>query len=420
MEVTIEKLGAKGDGITHMDGKSIYVAFGLPNEVIDIELGPKRGDGQTALIKQIIKSSPDRITPPCVHYEKCGGCALQHLSDSAIANEKRQVLEKALERKGFHDLQINETLSAPAGTRRRVRLACLRLRGRTILGFNERAGTNIIDLKSCPVSAPGINAILKPLRKICTNLPSLGKAADIQVTLSDKGPDVVFYPKAPKELTLDERFDLVDFAEANGIARIAIESKGFVEPVAAIHDIQVNFAGYKVALPVGAFLQPSKEGEVIIANLVAKAVAGVEKIADLYAGCGSLTFPIAANPNKPTVHAVDGAEVQINALRKTAGGTRVTSEIRDLADNPLDKNELNKFEAVVFDPPRAGALSQAEALAGSNVEIVVAVSCNPATMARDLRILVDGGYRLQSVTPIDQFTWSGHVEAVAILTKQSL
>ena len=418
MEVKIETLGARGDGIAYVDGKPVYVAFGLPGESLDVELGPRRGDGHTARINKITTPSPDRIIPPCPHYETCGGCSLQHLSDSAIAIEKRQILARALARKGFSQLPIGETLSAPAGTRRRVRLACLRLRGRTILGFNERAGQNIVDLKSCPVSAPGISALLKPLRKMCTNMPSLGKAADIQITLSDKGPDIVFYPNSPKELSLDERFDLVDFAEANNIARIAIESKGLVEPVAAIHDVQVDFAGFKVALPVGAFLQPSKEGENIIAGLVAKAVEGADKVADLYAGCGSLTFPIAANPNKPTVHAVDGAEVQITALRKTAGGTRVTSEIRDLAEDPLDRDELNKFEAVVFDPPRAGAMAQAEALSESDVKKIIAVSCNPATLARDLRILVDGGYKIQSTSPIDQFTWSGHVEALVVLTKQ--
>lgn len=417
MEVKIETIGARGDGITHVDGKPVYVAFGLPGEVINVELGAKRGDGQIASILDIITPSSDRVTPPCPHYEKCGGCALQHLSDDAIKREKRQILVRALERKGFDGLQVNQTLSAPAGTRRRVRLACLRLRGRTILGFNERAGANIIDLKACPVSAPGIEAIIKPLRKMCTNMPSLGKAADIQITLSDNGPDIVFYPKTPKELSLDERFDLADFAEANGVARIAIESKGFVEPVAAIHDVQVNFAGYKVALPVGAFLQPSKDGENIIAGLVANAVKGADKVADLYAGCGSLTFPIAANPNGPTVHAVEGAEIQVNALRKTAGGTRVTSEIRDLAEEPLTVSELNKFDAVVFDPPRAGAMAQAEELSSSDVKTVVAVSCNPATMARDLRILEDGGYRITSITPIDQFTWSGHVEALTVLTK---
>ncbi len=279
------------------------------------------------------------------------------------------------------------------------------------------ASKNIIDIQSCHVVDQKINDLLTPLRKICSMISSFGYAFDIQITLSENGADITFHLKKLKGLSLDERLDLADFAHNHEIARLAIDLNGLIEPIVAMNDILVDFGGNKIALPVGGFLQPSKAGEDIIASLVASAVADADKIAHLYSGCGSLTFPIAENSNKPKIHAVDGANTQINALRKAAGGTRITTEIRDLAKNPLGVDELNKFDAVVFDPPRIGAMAQAKILAKSDVKKIIAVSCNPASLARDLQILATGGYKIRSITPIDQFTWSFHVEALVILSR---
>ncbi len=420
MEIKIEKLGARGDGIAHINGEKTYVAFALPGENIDVTIGQRRNDGHIGIVNKIITPSSGRITPVCQYFKKCGGCVLQHLNNVNIASFKRQNLIEALKRKGFDDTELSltkPTISIDAGLRRRVRLSCLRLRGRVIIGFNMAASKNIIDIQSCHVVDQKINDLLTPLRKICSKISSFGNAFDIQITLSENGADITFHLKKLKGLSLDERLDLADFAHNHEIARLAIDLNGLIEPIVAMNDILVDFGGNKIALPVGGFLQPSKAGEDIIASLVASAVADADKIADLYSGCGSLTFPIAENSNKPKIHAVDGANTQINALRKAAGGTRITTEIRDLAKNPLGVDELNKFDAVVFDPPRIGAMAQAKILAKSDVKKIIAVSCNPASLARDLQILATGGYKIRSITPIDQFTWSFHVEALVILSR---
>lgn len=418
LSVRITGLGARGDGLAENEtGDRFYVPFAIPDEQVRIKSGQKRGDGYAAELLAVEEASPERREAPCVHFGRCGGCALQHATDPAIARFKRDLVEKALARKGLNDLPFEDPLTTPPAARRRARLAILRLKGRSIVGFNERQGKMVLDLKQCPVLRPAIEALIPALRTLADGLPALGKGGDVQITEGDTGLEVIFIPDRNADLTLAERERLLDFAETHDIARLAWESDGFLEPVAGRRAVRVGFAGVPVDLPVGSFLQPSREGESHIAGLVREGVGDAGRVADLYCGCGSLTFPIATLPHQPIVFAADGLDSQIGALRRAAAGLKVTAEVRDLAKNPLSVSELNKFDAVVFDPPRAGAAAQAETLADSNVKRIVAVSCNPSTLARDLRILVDGGYRIERVVPVDQFTWSAHVEAVAILSR---
>lgn len=418
LTLTITELGARGDGLGQdSSGNRYYVPFSIPDEEIRIRVGQKRGDGFAAELLEVVTPSPERREPACPHFGRCGGCSLQHVSDPAIAGFKSDLVKSALSRKGLVDLAFGETKTTPPAARRRARFAVRRLQGRAVLGFNERMGKMVLDLEICPVLRPAIEALIPALRTLANDLPALGKGGDIQVTESDTGLEVLFVPDRDADLSLAERERILDFAEKHDIARIAWENDGFMEPVAGRHAVRVSFAGVPVDLPVGCFLQPSRDGEGHIADLVREGVGGAARVADLYCGCGSLTFPIATLPHQPVVFAADGLDSQIGALRKAAAGLKVTAEIRDLARDPLSVEELNKFDAVVFDPPRAGAAPQAEELAKSNVGKIVAVSCNPSTMARDLRILVDGDYVIEKVVPVDQFTWSSHVEAVAILSR---
>ncbi|RED49839.1 class I SAM-dependent RNA methyltransferase [Aestuariispira insulae] len=416
--VTIEHLGAQGDGIARdEDGKKYYVPLTLPGEEAEIRPLQKRGDGFSAKLLQLRKPSPERISPACRHFGRCGGCSLQHADERSLARFKQEQLSATLAHRGFRDLAIGETLSTGAGKRRRARFAAVRTKDRMILGFNERLNKTVLDLEECPLMTPALEAVLPPLRGLLQSLPSLGKAADIQITEAETGLEVVFYPAKEADPALKEREALLEFAEQQDIARIAWQSGGFLEPIAARRPVRVNFADVPVELPAGSFLQPSRTGEHHLAKLVQDGVGTAKRIADLYCGCGSLTFPAAKLPHNPVIHAVDGSEAQIGALRKAAHGMRITAEIRDLARDPLTSSELNRYDAVVFDPPRAGAREQAEELAGSTVKKLVAVSCNPGTMARDLRILVDSGYRITRMVPVDQFTWSPHLEAVAWLER---
>jgi 23S rRNA (uracil1939-C5)-methyltransferase len=308
-----------------------------------------------------------------------------------------------------------ETRTAPPRTRRRITLAARRLVSGAILGFNERAGSRIVDLAECHVASPTLESLLPPLRDLVATLTCLG-AADILATETDTGIDLLIAPTDAASPGLAEREALAAFAETHDLARLSWRADGFLEPLAARRAPRVAFGGVPVEIPIGAFLQPSAAGQTILTSLVEAGVPRqAERVADLYSGCGAFALPFAAAGRR--VHAAEGQDAAVQALRRAAAGLRLTAEVRDLARAPLSVEELAGVDAVVFDPPRAGAAAQAERIAASPVETVVAVSCNPATLARDLRTLLDGGYTLERVTPVDQFTWSAHVEAVAILRR---
>ena len=415
MDVTVETIGAQGDGIARTPAGRLYIPFAAPGDRLRVQPGEPRGDGRAAQVVEILEPGPWRIGAACRHFGDCGGCALQHVAPAAVADIKRGLLRTALERRGLRDLPVAETVSVPPGTRRRVRFAFRRgMRG--ILGFNRRESRLVLNIAECPVVRPEIAALLGPLRALCHSLPTLGGSADIQMTLLEPGIDLLLVPERPADPDLAARESLAAFADAADLCRISWQNGQEVEPIAARRTPVVRFAGVPVQPPASAFLQPSAEGERAIVNAVLDAFAETKpaSIADLYAGCGALSFPLAT---VAPVQAAEGDERMVAALRAAAKGRNLVVEKRDLDRSPPMPDELKAFGAVVFDPPRAGARPVAEALARSAVPIVVAVSCNPATLVRDLRILVDGGYRVERVTPIDQFPWSAHVEAVAVLRR---
>lgn len=428
--VSVDRLGARGDGIAETEDGPLYIADAAVGDRLIVRPGPARGDGRGAEILEIVAPGPGRTEPVCGHAAVCGGCALQHLTGEAQADFKRAAVQAALSRKGLDPALTAPLISVPPGTRRRVRLAARRLGsdrleahkagGRVVLGFNERAGARLVDLAECPVSAPGIVALLAPLRDLLRKLPGFGAGGDIQITLSDTGPDLLFIPDGDGDPGLEERAALAAFAEARDIARIGWQRDGVAEPVAARRTPSVTLGATSharaVALPMGGFLQPSAEGAALLTDLVLDAVpAEADPIADYYCGVGTFALPLAGRG--AAVHAMEGEAGAVAALRRAAAGLRLTVEQRDLARDPPTRAALDRFAAVVFDPPRAGAAALADRLAESAVPRIVAVSCNPATLARDLRRLSDGGYRLERVTPVDQFPWSAHVEAVAVLSR---
>ena len=415
LEVTVGSIGARGDGIAESPMGPLYIPYAAPGDRLRVRIGGPRGDGRTARIEAILDPAPDRADPVCRHFGACGGCSVQHLSAPAIAGLKRSLVATALRRKALPDETVKETVTAPPESRRRVSLAFHR-GGATVLGFNERASRQILNIRECPVMRPALMHLLSPLRGLCAGLEALGRSADLQLTETATGIDLLILPARRADPGLHGREALAAFAEAHDLCRISWATGAEVEPIVQRREAVMRFAGATVALPPGAFLQASEAGEGAIREAATGAIAGsgAARIADLYAGCGTLSFPLA---NIAPVHAVEGDEALAAALARSAQGRPVTVERRDLQRDPMTPSALNGFDAVLFDPPRAGAKPTADALAHSRVPLVVAVSCNPATLARDLRILVDGGYRLESVTPIDQFTWSAHVEAVAVLRR---
>jgi 23S rRNA (uracil1939-C5)-methyltransferase len=407
IELTIERVGVRGDGIARWRGEPVYLPFTAPGDVVRARLGARRGEGRTAELVELIAPGA-RATPVCRHFGTCGGCALQHLDDQAYAAAKTQWLDAALAQHGLTSEVKAPLTRLQAGTRRRARFQLERGR----VGFHARASHRVIDLGECAVLHPKLVALVAPLRPLAATLLDTGKTATASAALTEFGVDLLIDLPAPPDLARLEA--LARFAEAQDLARLSWREGDLTTPVAMRRKTQVTLSGIAVDLPEDAFLQPSIEAEAALTAAVLNFVGAVKSVADLYAGIGTFSFALA---RRAKVHAVESSATAIAALARAAARAglagSVTSEKRDLAAQPLDGEELARFDAVVFDPPYAGAKEQSRALAASRVNCVVAVSCNPATFARDARILVDGGYRLIEVRAFDAFIWSANLELAA-------
>ena len=352
-----------------------------------------------------------RIDPACRHFTECGGCALQHLEAEAYHQWKREKVVQALKSKGIAT-HIGALVPCAPHTRRRVVFTARRGEAGIKLGFVRALSSEIIPIEECPISLPEIVAALDRLRALAELVCATTKSFRMTVTLTGSGLDVAVHESG--KLGENQRRVASNFVIGEGLARLSVDDEIVVEPKKPV----VMFGGIAVAVPPGAFLQATQAAEQVMADIVGQHLARAKKVTDLFAGCGSFALRLAA---KSEVHAVEGDAPALAALdrgfRFASGLKRVTAERRDLFRRPLTFKELNAFDGLVFDPPRAGAEDQSKQIARSDVPLVVAVSCNPVTLARDLRILIDGGYTLKSVTPIDQFLWSSHVEAVALLEK---
>jgi len=418
-EVEIIELGARGDGIARApDGSPLYVPFALPGDRVRVRLGAARGNGAEARLLAVVAPGPGRIEPACLHFGTCGGCALQHLDADRYRDWKRDLIVTALARRGLEADEVLPVVTTPPESRRRAILTAVRRSDDLLLGFNARATNTVIDLAECPVLEPAIVALLPALRSVLAEVLPKGGRAVAAATATDGGLDLVLVGPIRDGVRARER--LAAFAHDNDLARIAVRlpDQRQAEPVAERRPVRAVWGGVAVELPPGAFLQASAAGEAALTGFVTDAVAGARTVADLYAGCGTFTLPLATAG--AAVHAVDGDEAAMTALQRAAAAAalnRVTVEQRDLARRPLFAEALGRFQAVLFDPPRAGAREQAAALAASPVERVVAISCNPGTFARDARILADGGYRLARLLPVDQFLWSPQMELAALFLR---
>ncbi len=421
LEVTIEEIGARGDGIARLaDGGRLYVPFTVPGDRARVRLGDRHPDGYAGRVVELLAEGAGRAAPACRHFGSCGGCALQHLDEAHYRRWKLALLETALARQKIAPGAIRPLLVSPPASRRRAELAAVRRKSDLVLGFHARASHQVIDLAECPVLRPAIVALLAPLRELLFAVLEPGGRADALVTESDSGLDLLLVSDAALGLKRRER--LAAFAEAADLARIARRHPmgSGAEPIVERRPVRARFGDTAVELPPGAFLQPTREGEAALGRAVAEAVGGARRIADLYAGCGTFALPLAAAGRQ--VRAFEAEKHAVAALdaasRAAAGRLRLAAEERDLARRPLEREELARTDAVVIDPPRAGAKAQAAALAASGVARIAAVSCNPATFARDARILADGGYGIEWIQPVDQFLWSPHLELVACLSRR--
>ncbi|TAV47277.1 class I SAM-dependent RNA methyltransferase [Rhizobium leguminosarum] len=411
--VTIEKLGAQGDGIASSAGGPVYVPFSLPGETVAIARVKSQGT-----IMSITTPSPDRQEPPCRHFGPdgvngtCGGCTLQHMADAPYGAFKRQLVIDALKSKGLTP-EVGEIVPARPGERRRVVFAARKTEKDMLVGFNQAESHHIVAIEECPISSAGVIARLPAIRAIAASLATSAEPFRVAVLETLSGLDVSV--DDVKKLSDPQRRKAIETALGlRGIARVSLNGEILVEPSKPM----VEFGGIQVSPPPGGFTQATKPAEEAMAELVIAHAGKAKRIADLFAGSGTFSLRLARIGR---VHAVEAEAKALAALdhaaRNTQGLKPVTVEKRDLFRRPLMTQEFKPYDVVVFDPPRAGAEFQCQELARSAVKKIVAVSCNPLTLARDLAILVEGGYRITQVTPIDQFLWTSHVEVVATLEK---
>ncbi len=411
--LTIARLGAQGDGIADTPKGPVFVPFALPGERVNVAADDKKAD-----LVAVLDASPLRIAPVCKHFGDCGGCAMQHLEESAYRAWKRDKLIEALKAKGI-DTPVDELVSCEPLSRRRAALTARKTEHGVLLGFNAALSHRIVDMEECHVLLPSIVEKLNLLRALAMLVGRTPTPFRMGVTQTASGLDVAFEDSG--NLEGKPRQAAVDFAMRNGFARVSVDGEILVEPKKPL----VMVEDIAVPTPPGAFLQAVESAEAVMAELVTTHLKKAKRVVDLFSGVGTFALRLARNSE---VHAVEGDGPALasldRAFRSTAGRLkRVTVEKRDLMVRPMTYKELDAafegspFDGVAFDPPRAGAEDQAKHLARSHVRYIAAVSCNPVTLARDLRILIDGGYTLKRVVPIDQFLWSPHLEAVALLEK---
>jgi 23S rRNA (uracil1939-C5)-methyltransferase len=413
VELAATAMGGQGDAVADWQGKRVFVPFALPGERVRAQLRPAAGGDLAATDIEVLERSSDRITPACRHFGTCGGCALQHWAEPAYRGWKVDLVRQALGHRGLALPERLESVFVPAATRRRAEFAVLKQGGNLQLGFHAGGSSAIVDQRECPILAPALVDLVPVLRDVLPGILRENESADILTTGTITGLDLLISTDdAPNAA---RRGALARFAAENNVARIGWQAKrGTPEPIVLLRTPQVKFGDVVVDLPVPSFLQPSAEGEAALKSAVLAMIGKPKRIAELYAGCGTFTFDLA---RIGTVHAVEGSKPALAALNQAAKRAqlshRITTEARDLEHAPLTFQELKNVDAVVFDPPRAGAKAQAEMLAKARVKRIVGISCNPATFARDARTLVDGGYDLAAITIVDQFIWSPHVELVA-------
>ena len=418
VEVEVTGLGSRGDGLAvGPDGEKLFIAKSLPGDRLRVRIGPAHGDGRMAEIVAILRPGPGRTEAPCPHFDRCGGCALQHLGDDDYIAWKLGRLRLALDRAGLGDASVATPVRIPPGARRRATFTAVRATAassRVCVGFAAARSNDVVDLSACPVLDPEIAAVVPMLRELLDGTLAPGGQTRVAVSRLNGGLDVVFERSDPPSASLRERWSC--FAREAGLARLSWRRHPAApaEPVVQHRPVAVVHGGSAVAVPPDAFLQASGLGEAALTQAVLAAMAQANTAADLFCGLGTFALPLAAGAE---VHAVEGEAAMIAALGRAAraaqGLRRITTEVRDLFRRPLEPDELAGFSGVVIDPPRAGAEAQMARLAASAVPVIAMVSCNPVTFARDARILVQGGYRLEEVQVVDQFRWSVHVELAA-------
>ncbi len=402
MIVTIDRLGHLGDGVAQGPDGPIFATQVLPGEVVEGDL-----HGDRLIDIGIITPSPNRVRPPCIHARTCGGCLMQHASDDFVADWKLGIVKGALAGQGL-DAPFRPIITSPPRSRRRATLTARRTKSGALIGFHARGSDMLVAIPQCQLLHPDLMATFPALEALVKTGGSRSTEVTLMITRSVAGPDVTVTGGKPLDGAL--RLDLARLAETHGIARLTWEGEVIALRTAPVQ----RFGRATVTPPPGAFLQATDHAERALLAAVTEAIGPATRITDLFAGVGTFALPLT---ERAEVHAVEGDPAMTAAMekgwRQAEGLKRLTVEARDLYRRPLEPDEFKGVDAVIIDPPRAGAESQIAALVQAKVPVIASVSCNPVTFARDARVLVQAGYTLDWVQVVDQFRWSAHVELAA-------
>jgi len=411
-ELVIEGIASQGDGVARLDGRLVFIPFAAPGDKVLAEVKPPAKGGLAGKLVKVLEPGTGRAKPPCRHFTDCGGCALQHISTDVYRNWLKQRIETALSHQGINGVPFEGAHISPPGARRRISLRAVRKGEALVLGFNRWHSHDVVNVGECPVAVPALVALFPRWREA---LQDLFKDVDffrLDLTKTARGVDALLH--LARALKGEERAKLAAAARDMKLTRVSVFTDGACDAVLQQASPFIEVDGLRLAVPEGAFLQATEDGEAALVGWLKENAMGAKRILDLFCGLGTFTLPLA---KAAAVCAGDADKNLLDALSASARNAKglkpVAVEHRDLYRRPFQGGELKAFDCAVFDPPRAGGEEQAKALAASKLARVLAVSCNPNTFARDAKILLDGGFRLSAVKPIGQFLWSTHVELAA-------
>ena len=413
MKVKIDHMGTQGDGVAILEnGDKIYVPFVLTGEEVEVDTAPKK----PAKLKKVLSPSPARIEAPCPHFGTCGGCSLQHVELETYESFKKQKIQTELLRHGI-DFPVVEGVFLPAGTRRRTSLKAKRFGSKVVLGYMAKGTNDLVDVSSCLVLDESLQKLLTPLRNVLSEILGKKHSAEIWMTASKSGVDMKIFAENLDNISLESRLHLTEFAKEQRLARLTVVYNRFDDPIVQFHQPFEDFSGIVVPVSCDTFLQASLEADSTLADFVRSHLPHDEnlRVADLFCGRGTLTF--ACGDAVVDAYEADRPSLDILAQAAKQSGKKVQTHLRNLFAEPLAGDELGKLDAVVLDPPRAGAKAQCEALAEGTVSRIIYISCNPASFARDAKSLVNGGYKLVKCVALDQFIYSSHVEVMSVFEK---
>ena len=415
----VQELGQNGDGVVVADEQRLYIPYATPGDEVVVELALTKKNRFQVINHKVTKQGENYAKPPCPHYGVCGSCQLQHLGDNTYRQFKRDKILKPLRFEGFPNPEpmVQDPIVLPPGLRRRANFNFRCLAHGVELGYHKYHSYELLTLESCHILKPEIVAFMKSLLGIIGQSFPAGMEGEVFITAAHNGLDVNVEVRDRTPLTLEQRELWGQFATHQNLCRLLVTLKGKEDFILLRETPYVLFDDVPVESNCRGFLQPSFEADQQLTSIVCGLLPQApSRIADLFCGRGTLSLPLSRYAP------VDGYEMDepaLSALKKAADKSQrpITTFYRDLFKTPLKEKELALYDVVVVDPPRAGAIEQTQALAASAVPTLIYVSCNPMTFARDARILVEGGYRLEAIQPLDQFRWTIHVEAIAKLTR---